>query len=93
MTHEYEEDNLFPIDIKLGEFIRKKRRLMGQNQTDFGLDLGYGQKTISKWEAGETSPPFRDAEDIVEYLGGKIIVIPIELYERILSEYGDTTTE
>lgn len=78
MIHEYDESPVFDKDITFGEFLRKKRRLMGLNQTDFGAKLGYGQHTISFWENGNYSPPIDTARYIVEELGGEIHIVNYE---------------
>ena len=70
MKHEFDEPNEFKKDMAFGEFMRRKRRLMGLNQTDFAEELGYTQGTISRWEVGKDSPPIEDAREIIEQLGG-----------------------
>ncbi len=73
MTHEFNENPDFSMDMSFGEFVRKKRRLLGMNQSDFGQYLGgYHQHTISMWELGITSPPFEDAREIIKFLGAEI---------------------
>ena len=75
MLHKFVEDNNFEDDMPFGEFIRKKRRLMGLNQTDFARKLGVCKCTVSQWELGTTSPPIEDARDIVDQLGGEILIV------------------
>ena len=47
----------------LGEWIRKRRREVGLNQTELGSQMvgrnpdGVSQRTISRWENGETAVP------------------------------------
>lgn len=72
MIHDFDEVNDFDKDIPFHEFIRKKRRLLGLNQTDFGKMIGVHQKTISFWECNEYSPTMDQAQQIVEKLGGRI---------------------
>lgn len=78
MTHEFLESAEFTDNMTFGEFLRKKRRLLGLNQTDFAELLGYGQNTISRWEVGNGSPPFEDARKIVDFLGGDIKIVNSE---------------
>ena len=75
MRHAYNEDTNFREDMPIGEFIRKKRRLMGYNQMDFADMLGVNQGTLSRWEMGDRTPTFDLAKDIVEYLGGEILIV------------------
>ena len=74
MRHNFYETDDFTEDMPFGEFIRKKRRLLGLNQSDFGEMLEVGQGTISQWELGETSPPFEDARKIIMRLGAEVVI-------------------
>lgn len=74
MIHNFEESNYFPPNIKFGQFLLKKRRLLGLNQTDFGKMLGVDQHTVSMWELGVTSPPIDKADEIIKKLGGKMSI-------------------
>ena len=85
-----DESNYIPIDISFGEFLRRSRRKKGQSQTDLGEDLGYTQSTISMWELGITSPYIQVAEDIIDHLGGKLIIIPKEVWEGITVTHGNS---
>lgn len=82
MIHKFNEDNNFTPDMSFGEFLRKKRRLLGLNQTDMGDKLGKDQGTISMWELGVTSPPIDEAAYILKRLGGELQIINV-------SEVGD----
>ena len=75
MRHNYVEDDNFTNDMPFGEFIRKKRRLMGYNQGDFADYIGAYRCTVSKWELGVTSPPIEDARMIAKLLGAKILIV------------------
>ena len=75
MRHNFNEDGSFVDDMPFGEYIRKKRRILGMNQTDFAKMLGVNQGTISMWELRETSPPFEDAVEIVHRLGGEVRIL------------------
>ena len=72
MRHNFKEDGSFDEHMPFGEFIRKKRRILGMNQTDFAKMLGVNQGTISMWELRVTSPPIDDAREIIIRLGGQI---------------------
>ena len=74
MRHEFVEDNNFTEDMPFGEFLRKKRRLMGYNQSDFSEILGIDQGTLSAWELRVTSPPIDKAKSIIKKLGGRLII-------------------
>ena len=75
MRHDYVEDNIFSPDMSFGDFLRKKRRLLGYNQTDFAEKLDVHQSTISMWELGVTSPPIDEAAYIVMRLGGEVLIV------------------
>lgn len=75
MKHNFVEDDNFTTDMSFGEFIRKKRRLLGLNQADFGEMFGLYHGTISKWELEETSPPIEVAREIIKHLGGELMII------------------
>ena len=73
MRHKYVEDNKFTPGMPFGEILRKSRRLMGYNQTEFGKMFGVCQNTISKWEVGECTPTLDDAEYILKRLGFRVV--------------------
>ena len=72
MKHNFNEDREFDEDITFGEFIRKKRRILGLNQVDFSEMLNVDPGPVSMWEIGKTSPPIDKATEIVERLGGLV---------------------
>ena len=72
MRHNFNETREFNTNMPFGEFLRKKRRILGMNQTDFAKLLGVNQGTISQWELRVTSPPFDDAKEIAERLGAEV---------------------
>lgn len=83
MRHEFKEDEIFVSDMEFGEIIRKKRRLLGMNQDDFGSYIGgYHQHTISTWETGIKTPPFSEAIRIIDFLGGAFKYIDLENIEN-----------
>ena len=75
MRHNFVEDSNFTVDMPFGEFIRKKRRLLGMNQTDFGALFGISKEAISKWELGATSPAIETARQILKILGADLEII------------------
>ena len=75
MRHDFAEEDNFTETMEFGEYLKKKRRLMGMSQADFGYYLGYGQHTVSSWEIGKTSPPFDMAKGIINTLGGEIRIL------------------
>jgi len=75
MRHNFGEKADFTNDMSFGAFLKKKRRLMGLNQTDFGAEMLIDPNTISKWETGKTSPPIETARMIIEDLGGELLII------------------
>lgn len=86
MRHEFEEEDSFVSDMEFGEIIRKKRRLLGMNQGDFGDYIGgYHQHTISTWETGIKTPPFSEAIRIIEFLGGAFQYVNLDNDENELS--------
>lgn len=78
MRHNYIETDVFTEDMPFGEYIRKKRRLMGYNQIDFAELIGINQGTLSQWELGITSPPIEVAKRIVSQFGGKVIIKAVD---------------
>lgn len=74
MKHKYKEDDKFTPDMSFGEVLRKSRRLMGYNQTEFGEMFGVNQHTISFWENGNYTPTIDNARYILKRLGFKIVI-------------------
>lgn len=58
-----------------GEYLKTHRKVIDLNQTELGKLLGYNQNTISKWELGITTPYLEQAEDIIKYFGGKLVIV------------------
>lgn len=82
------EDYFFPLDIKFGEFLRKSRMIRRQNQTDLGEDLGYNQRTISRWESEVSFPTVDEAGEIARRLNAKMLFVSNEVWERFKAENG-----
>lgn len=74
MVHFFDESPDFDESMRFGELIRKCRRLMGLNQTDFGAIFNVNQGTISMWELGITSPPVDKARNIADQLGFDFLI-------------------
>ena len=70
----FEKINDTKETMRYGDVIRRKRKLMGMNQTEFGEVVDVCQGTLSKWELGITSPPFDTAEYILKSLGYELII-------------------
>ena len=75
MRHKYEEDKNFTPDMSFGDLLRKSRRLMGYNQTDFAEMFGVSQHTISFWENGDYTPTLENARYILKRLGFKMVFV------------------
>lgn len=75
MIHNFVEDEVFTDSMNFGQFIRKKRRLMGLNQADFADILGFNQKAISYWESGKRTPNYSVATYIIKFLGGEVKIV------------------
>lgn len=75
MRHNYIELPEFDDGMSFGAFLRKKRRLMGYNQTDLGKIIGVHQHTISQWELGNFSPDIEVAREIIKRLGGELRIV------------------
>lgn len=75
MRHKFQEDSNYTDDMPFGEFIRKKRRILGMSQKDFGQMLGVTLHTVSQWELGVTSPPIEMARNMIIRLGGHICIV------------------
>ena len=75
MRHNFVEDDNFEDNMPFGEFLRKKRRLMGYNQSDFAQLFDSCKSTISLWELGATSPSIEEARQIIEQLGGELLIV------------------
>ena len=75
MIHDFKEDLHFEETIQFGDFVRKKRRIMGLNQSDFAELMGVTQKTVSFWEKGFRTPPLDQAKYIIKSLGGEFKII------------------
>lgn len=72
--YHFQEDPEFTDTMRFGEIIRKKRRLMGLNQTEMGEMLDVDQGTISKWELGTTSPTIESARYMLRVLGFDLMI-------------------
>ena len=83
MIHDFEESTEFTDDMSFGDFLRKKRRLLGLNQTDLAEMVGVQQTTISMWELGITSPPIETAREIIRRLGGELRICNVKVYDKV----------
>lgn len=55
--------------VKVGEFIRDKRKKKGLTQKDVAMKLGISDKAISKWERGICCPDISLLKDLSAILG------------------------
>jgi len=55
-----------------GEFIRKERNEKGQNQSDFGQEIGIIMTDISKIENGHKKFPFNNLQKLADFLGKEL---------------------
>ena len=90
MNRNYNETADFTEDMSFGQYIRKKRRLLGITQMEMADLLGFQIKTICCWEREKTFPTMNIAREIVELLGGEIKIANVseesEFKKRIESE-------
>lgn len=82
MIHDYNESPIFRDDMTFGEVIKKKRRLMGLCQLDFGEKYGIDQGTVCRWERGVTSPGIEEARYVLKRLGAKVIIRNLDTKEH-----------
>ena len=75
MKYKFKEDNNFTEDMAFGEFIKKKRRLIGYSQMELADLLGVNQWTISQWERRVSSPSFDTAKYIIMRMGGEVLIV------------------
>lgn len=60
--------------VEFGEFIRKRRKSMGLNQTELGNMFQLHQHTISEYELGHSFPYLDTAEYMIKRLGGELVI-------------------
>ena len=64
--------------LKFGDFIYKRRKMLGLSQEILGHKLGVTNKAVSKWETGETLPDVQ----LMEHLANVLNVTMDELYTQ-----------
>lgn len=77
--------------IKIGKFIAEMRKEQNLTQIDLAEKLGVSNKTISKWECGNSMPDYVLMENLCELL--KINVNELLSGERLLSKDYDKNAE
>jgi len=91
MKHNWNETADFTDDMSFGQYLRKKRRLLGISQVELADYLGFQHKTICQWEKERTFPTMNIAKEIVDFLGGDIRIVNIseesEFKKRVLNCY------
>jgi transcriptional regulator with XRE-family HTH domain len=55
--------------VPIGLEIRDARRTKGWTQNDLAAQLAVSMRTISRWEAGASTPRFKERERLAELLG------------------------
>ena len=55
--------------VKIGKFISDERKAKGYTQKQLSELLGISDKTISKWECGETYPDIDKCDKLAKYYG------------------------
>lgn len=61
---------MFAVEIEIKELIKNKRELLGLTQKEFADALGmpkFGDKTLRRWEKGETSPSNLELNTILNF--------------------------
>lgn len=77
MRHNFKEVDNFNETMTFGEVIRKARRLMGMNQTDFGEWVGLNTVTVSSYETGKHKPSLQLCEEVLDMLGFEIRIVRV----------------
>ena len=78
MKHDFKESADFEDTMKFGDFLRKKRRLMGYSQEELAYKFGVKQTTVSSWECDVTSPPIESAREIIRRMGGVLLIVNVK---------------
>jgi transcriptional regulator with XRE-family HTH domain len=68
--------------LTLGIDIRKARRALGLNQSDFAAKLGLKQSAISHWERGHDKPSARNLQTLAKVLGDRRFITVDALFEE-----------
>ena len=55
--------------VPMASEIRNARRRKGWTQTDLAVQLGVSMRTVSRWEAGASTPRFKERERLAALLG------------------------
>lgn len=70
----------------LGEHIRKRRLVLGQNQREAAGQLGVTPPTLLNWEKGYTVPTIEDMRGVIQFLEYYPFKEPESLGERMLAK-------
>lgn len=71
------EKIIFYPNITFGDFLQKKRQMLGLSQTQLAEKIGVAQGTISSWELGVTSPSVDEATYILKRIGGELRIVNV----------------
>lgn len=74
MRHDFNESPVLEPDMKFCDVIRKRRRAMGLNQTDFGVIMGIDQHTISDYETEIKFPKLDVALEMLRRVGCEMVI-------------------
>ena len=55
--------------VKIGKYIAGKRKALGMTQAQVAEKLGMSDKSVSKWERGETYPDIDKCDKLAKYYG------------------------
>jgi transcriptional regulator with XRE-family HTH domain len=55
--------------VAIGSEIRDARRRQGWTQAHLAAELGVSMRTISRWEAGASTPRFKERRRLADLLG------------------------
>jgi len=60
--------------VPIASEIRNARRRKGWTQTDLAVQLGVSMRTVSRWEAGASTPRFKERERLAALLGIPVLM-------------------
>ena len=58
----------------IGQFVRKRRKLLGYTQETLSYRCGVGIRFLKELEQGKTTVRLDKAQQVVEFLGGTICI-------------------
>jgi DNA-binding XRE family transcriptional regulator len=85
MRHNYKEKNEFDDTMTFGEVVKKVRRVMGMNQTDFADWIGVHIVTLSTYETGRGTPSLEHCIEMLNRMGFEIRIVRVN--KEAIHEY------